>query len=99
MNKALLSAALATARFGLFSVLSAGILAAQQDPKKTVDNKDDTQKLEKFEVTGSRIKRLDVETPAPVATFTAVEIEAKGYMPNGQHIYSKWDLSKIMSVR
>src|SRR5437868_2219296 len=27
---------------------------------------DEPQKLEKYEVTGSRIKRLDVETPAPV---------------------------------
>lgn len=88
MNQALLSAALATARFGLFSVLSVGILAAQQDPKKADDKKDDTQKLEKFEVTGSRIKRLDTETPAPVATFTATEIEAKGYTNVGDFIQS-----------
>lgn len=88
MNNPLLSVALTTARFALFSVLSVGLIAAETDKKKTDDKKDDTQKLEKFEVTGSRIKRLDVETPAPVATFTATEIEAKGYTNVGDFIQS-----------
>ncbi len=88
MNTPLLSAAFAAARFGLLSVLSVGVLAAQQDPKKTDDKKDDTQKLEKFEVTGSRIKRLDSETPAPVETFSVSDIEAKGYVNVGDFIQS-----------
>lgn len=88
MNKPLLSVALATARYGLFSILSVGVLAAQQDQKKTDVKKDDAQKLEKFEVTGSRIKRLDYETPAPVATFSSAEIEAKGYTNVGDFIQS-----------
>jgi outer membrane receptor protein involved in Fe transport len=88
MNNPLLSVALTTARFALFSILSVGLIAAETDKKKTDDKKDDTQKLEKFEVTGSRIKRLDVETPAPVATFTATEIEAKGYTNVGDFIQS-----------
>ncbi|MCX6952744.1 MAG: TonB-dependent receptor plug domain-containing protein, partial [Verrucomicrobia bacterium] len=88
MNKPLLSVALATARYGLFSVLSVGVLAAQQDQKKTEDKKDDAVKIEKFEVTGSRVKRVDYETPAPVATFTSTEIEAKGYTNVGDFIQS-----------
>ena len=88
MNKPLLSAAFAAARLGLFSVLSVGFLAAQEDPKKTEEKKDDTQKLEKFEVTGSRIKRVDTETPSPVATFSAADIEAKGYVNVGDFIQS-----------
>lgn len=54
----------------------------------TGPTKDEPQKLEKFEVTGSRIKRLDVETPAPVATFTVENIEAKGYANIGDFIQS-----------
>src|SRR6185503_6121361 len=50
--------------------------------------KDEVQKLEKFEVTGSRVKRLDYETPAPVATFTIADIEAKGYTNVGDFIQS-----------
>ncbi len=88
MNKPMLSVALATARYGLASAFAVGVLAAQTEVKKTDDKKDDAQKLEKFEVTGSRIKRVDYETPAPVATFTAVEIEAKGYTNVGDFIQS-----------
>lgn len=35
--------------------------------------------LEKFEVTGSRIKRLDVETPNPVVSINAGTIESMGF--------------------
>lgn len=35
--------------------------------------------LEKFEVTGSRIKRLDVETPNPVVSINADTIEMMGF--------------------
>src|ERR1043166_3867217 len=38
-----------------------------------------TVKLEKVEVTGSRIKRLDVEGPTPVTTITRDQIEKSGY--------------------
>ncbi len=89
MNKPLLAAAIAAARLGLIASLSAGLFAAQT-PSTTAstEKKDETQTLEKFEVTGSRIKRLDYETPAPVATFTVAEIEAKGYTNVGDFIQS-----------
>jgi outer membrane receptor protein involved in Fe transport len=87
MNKPLLSVAQATARYGLFSVLAIGAYAADAQ-KKTDDKKDETIKIEKFEVTGSRIKRLDYETPAPVAAFSSAEIEAKGYTNVGDFIQS-----------
>ncbi len=44
--------------------------------------------LEAFEVTGSRIKRLDMETPSPVVTFTAAAIEEKGYSTLGEFMQS-----------
>jgi iron complex outermembrane receptor protein len=88
MNKPLLSVAQATARYGLFSVLAAGIVSAQTEQKKPEDKKNDTQTLEKFEVTGSRIKRVDYETPSPVASFSAADIEAKGYVNVGDFIQS-----------
>ena len=88
MNKPLLSVALATARYGLFSILSVGLIAAESDKKKTDEKKDDTQKLEAFEVTGSRVKRLDYETASPVVTFTAAAIEEKGYATLGEFIQS-----------
>lgn len=39
-----------------------------------------TQKLERIEVTGSRIKRVDAETPAPVQVITRDAIERSGAM-------------------
>ena len=79
MNKPLLTAALAAARFGLSSLFCVGVLAAQE-VKKTADKKkaDDTQKLEKFEVTGSRIAAVDLEGPSPVKIITRADIESSG---------------------
>ncbi len=89
MNTTLLAAATASARFGLVALLAVGALSAQTtDAKKTDPKKDEPKTLEKFEVTGSRIKRLDYETPAPVATFTTADIEAKGYTNIGDFIQS-----------
>jgi outer membrane receptor protein involved in Fe transport len=42
--------------------------------------KDDVVALEKYEVTGSRIKRLDTETVSPVVQLTASNVEAKGFI-------------------
>ena len=46
------------------------------------------QTLERFEVTGSRIRRLDAETPSPVVTYTAAAIEEKGYSTLGEFMQS-----------
>jgi iron complex outermembrane receptor protein len=47
-----------------------------------------TTTLEAFEVTGSRVKRLDYETVSPVITFTAASIEEKGYSTFGEFMQS-----------
>lgn len=44
--------------------------------------------LETFEVTGSRVKRLDYETASPVVTFTSQSIEDKGYSTLGEFVQS-----------
>ncbi|MEY2881414.1 MAG: hypothetical protein RLZZ15_3794, partial [Verrucomicrobiota bacterium] len=55
MNQPSLAAATAAARFGLVAALSVGILAAQTAPKtEEKKNSNEPEKLEKFEVTGSR---------------------------------------------
>jgi iron complex outermembrane recepter protein len=81
-------------RAALALFLSAGLIpvavaqttsaTATQPPPPT----DESVKLEKFEVTGSRVKRLDVETPAPVVAYTTDDIEAKGYTNIGDFIQS-----------
>lgn len=43
-------------------------------------------KLEPFEVTGSRVKRLDYELPSPVVTYTVEDIAASGYATTGEFI-------------
>ncbi len=88
MNKPSLTAAQAAARLGLVAMLGAGALSAQTPAPapKTDPKKDEVQKLEKFEVTGSRVKRLDVETPAPVITITKQEIDQSGFTTLGDFV-------------
>ena len=88
MNTPLLTVAKAAARFGLIALLSVGAVSAQTPAAQAAPKKDDAQKLEKFEVTGSRVKRLDTETPSPVEVFTIQDIEAKGYANIGDFIQS-----------
>jgi outer membrane receptor protein involved in Fe transport len=81
-----LQAALALfASFGLCTVSQAQNAA---EPAQKKEDGKDTVKLEKFEVTGSRVKRLDVETPAPVVAYKTEEMEAKGYTNIGDFIQS-----------
>lgn len=42
--------------------------------------------MEKYEVVGSRIKRVEAEGPQPVLTMTAAEIEMRGYETLGDFI-------------
>jgi outer membrane receptor protein involved in Fe transport len=62
--------------------------AVAQTTTSPNDTKDETVKLEKFEVTGSRVKRLDVETPSPVVSYSTSDIESKGYTNVGDFIQS-----------
>ena len=93
MNYRCIAVATATARLGILTTLSLGLLAAQEpkktDPAKTSEAPPESaQKLEAFEVTGSRVKRLDYETASPVVTFTAAAIEDKGYTTLGEFVQS-----------
>lgn len=61
---------------------AAQLSAVETEPKTTSDAKDAADKpvsLEKFEVTGSRIRRLDAEGPQAVVTFAGADIQARGY--------------------
>ncbi|HNC23159.1 MAG TPA: TonB-dependent receptor [Opitutaceae bacterium] len=55
--------------------MSSGVAFAQEAAPK----KDEIQKLGAYEVTGSRIKRLDTETPSPVIRFTREELANTGF--------------------
>jgi outer membrane receptor protein involved in Fe transport len=64
-------------------------LAAQTPVAPTAEpKKEAVVTIEKYEVTGSRIRRLDYETPSPVVTFTAAAIEEKGYATLGEFMQS-----------
>lgn len=84
MNTPLLTAANAAARLGLVAILGAGVLAAQTPASKTTSatttstSGTEPAKLEKFEVTGSRIKRVEVEGPSPILVISRAEIETSG---------------------
>jgi outer membrane receptor protein involved in Fe transport len=96
MNKPLLSAASAAARYGLVASLGLATLAAQTAPAPATSTSSSTsttgassqepQKLERFEITGSRIKRIDAETPQPVVRITDLEFKATGFSTLGDAI-------------
>jgi iron complex outermembrane receptor protein len=69
----------------IVAVFSAFALSSafSQDPALPEENDDDLMVLEKFEVTGSRIKRIDTETPQPVIAITRADFEATGFTTVG----------------
>ena len=58
--------------------ISAPVLAQQPAEEGATDEAQ--QKLEKIVVTGSRIKRSEVEGPAPVAVITREQLEKEGFV-------------------
>ncbi|MBA4135845.1 MAG: hypothetical protein C0518_00850 [Opitutus sp.] len=58
----------------------AGLFAQTAD---ATTKKDDTLQLQAFEVTGSRVKRMDTEGPAPVVTLSRGDLDLSGYMRAG----------------
>ncbi|MDF9827159.1 iron complex outermembrane receptor protein [Ereboglobus sp. PH5-10] len=62
------------------AMLLSTTLAFGQATKPANETKDDVVHLEKHEVLGTRIKRVDIETASPVQIFTADQIEASGYV-------------------
>ena len=63
-------------------VLPAGAALAQDAASQTeqkTENQQGTATLDKVTVTGSRIKRAEIEGPAPVTVITADDIEKQGF--------------------
>ncbi|MBI5771625.1 MAG: TonB-dependent receptor [Verrucomicrobia bacterium] len=61
------------------AVLAPALVRAQaQTPAPATVSTESVQRLDSFEVTGSRIKRLDHEGPLPVIQFTADDIAKSG---------------------
>ncbi len=79
MNSPRSAAFVAVARFGALACLCTGSLAAQSVPKTdSASTSTAPATLEKFEVTGSLIKRTDIEGPSPVRFITREDIELSG---------------------
>lgn len=87
MNNRCHAAAIAVARLSLAVSIAASALRAQA-PAPAATGAAVTTTLEAFEVTGSRVKRLDYETVSPVITFTSSAIEEKGYATFGEFMQS-----------
>lgn len=62
----------------LASASMVSALVAQPAAPKDEEKKEETVKLEKYEVTGSRIKRAEFEGPSPVRIIGRADIEAAG---------------------
>jgi len=60
--------------------------AATPSPAANAENKE--VQMEKFEVTGSRIKRLDAETVSPVVQLSVAKIETQGFTTVGDALRS-----------
>ncbi|MGD8827797.1 MAG: TonB-dependent receptor [Gammaproteobacteria bacterium] len=62
-------------RYALTAGVAASVMSAQAF---AADSSDSPAKLEKVEVTGSRIKRLDLEGPSPVTVIDQQDIQLSG---------------------
>lgn len=67
-------------RAALTLLLGASLIpVAMAQPTPPPAQTEEAVKLDKFEVTGSRVKRTDIETTQPVLTITAGDMEMTGY--------------------
>lgn len=71
----LASAILATLAFGI----SPAVLAQDAQEEDASTTAQPATNLDKVTVTGSRIKRVDIEGPTPVTVVTAEDIQAQGF--------------------
>ncbi len=75
---------------GLTLGLSTSAMAQDEAPAATAEApaaeeaKGEEEKVETLYVTGSRLKRLDLDTPAPVTIVTKQQIEASGLVNIGE---------------
>jgi len=77
MNHVLRAASFAAARLGLFVLMAVIPIHAQSAPPPPAPGAPSAppSTLEPFEVTGSRIKRTDLEGPSPIHVITREEID------------------------
>src|SRR5262245_23020911 len=78
-----------SAAFALGALLAAlnSMRAQTPAPASPATNKpEEPTKLTAFEVTGSRIKRIDTETPQPLVRITELEFKATGFSTLGDAI-------------
>ena len=61
-------------------------------------NKFSNEGIEKFKVTGTRIRRIDFEGPSPVTVWTKEDLDDKGYFNVGD-FFNNTNLSNFGSVR
>ncbi len=66
-------------RTPLAVLVAATLITMAQAPLARADDTAAPTKLEKIEVTGSSIRRVDTETPSPVQILTAEDIKKSGY--------------------
>ena len=77
--------------------LSAALLAAlvmpfagqalAQQSSSDAEKKEGTQTLDKVQVTGSRIKRAQIEGPSPVTVITAEQMRQEGFVEEMTNSY------------
>ena len=70
---------LSAALFAAMIVPTAGSAFAQETATTTQQSSQSTSTLDKVTVTGSRIKKAEIEGPAPVTVITAEDIEKQGF--------------------
>jgi outer membrane receptor protein involved in Fe transport len=77
-NKGFLAKSIRYALLGsvVTGVFASGFAIAAEEEKKT--DKDENAKVERIEVTGSRIKQVDMESASPVTVITAADIKVTG---------------------
>jgi iron complex outermembrane receptor protein len=69
---------LAAAGFATLTLTGYSTLASAQTPTNPAPASADTAKIEKIEVTGSNIKRVDAETSVPVTIISSEDIKRSG---------------------
>ncbi|WP_305804725.1 TonB-dependent receptor [Stenotrophomonas sp. YIM B06876] len=81
--------ALTTALLTAILVPGAAFAQGQQNPEQAAKTKsDNATNLDRVSVVGSRIKRVDVEGPAPVTVITRADIDREGFQTVGDMLQS-----------
>ncbi len=73
-------------RLAIFGALAVGLSMTATAQDDSEDSEEDLEELEPFVMTGSRIKRTDLETVSPVITMTPESISESGFNTIGDAI-------------